>query len=118
METIHTKSVETKIKYLGAFCPLFVNLITLCIFIASVKYFYSGNRGKVSNIYFRLYIPSMFGCWFIFPGMALLQFAYSLYLLCRFKIPLFCCHLSSAIGLGICFLIFILLMNKGFFMTV
>ena len=115
MEIKQAELGKTKIKYLRPYWPLIVNLITLSVYIASVRNFYSG---KIIGIFFFLYLPSGFGCWLIFPVIALLQLGYSVYLLSKLKIPLFCCHLSSAIGMGICFLTFMMLLKKGFYMTV
>jgi hypothetical protein len=107
-------SVETKMKYFRAFWPFILNVITLCVYVASVKNFYTG---KINHILFYLSIPCMFGCMLIFPFIALVQLSYSLFLL-YIKEKYFWLHLSSSIAQGICFGIFILLLSKGYFMTV
>jgi hypothetical protein len=102
-------------KYFRAFWPLIVNVIALCTYVASVKIFY---LGKSNMFLLILYLSCFVGCAFIFPGLAIIQTIYSFYL--RFKLVknIWWLHLSTAIGLGICFVIFMLLVDKGYVMTV
>ena len=120
METKQTKSAETKVKYLRAFWPLILNAIALLVYIVSVKFFYSGlMQHRFLSFLAILAVPCIAGCMFFFPGIALLQLIYSLYLRFIKKSQYwYSCHLTSAVGVGLCYVIFHLLLKMGYYMTV
>ena len=82
--------------------------------MVSVKSLFSG---KMDHIFIGFYGLCMIGCALVFPLMALVQLGYSLFLL-YIKEKRFWLHLFSAVGLGVCLVIFMLLLSKGFIVTV